>query len=73
MATKQETLGIDTVAVNRYKKGKRTCDKCIGFKGNGEPKRCDNTAKITILRETGIAEFYCGMHTKETWEEMLNE
>jgi 3'-phosphoadenosine 5'-phosphosulfate (PAPS) 3'-phosphatase len=75
MATEQTTLGgnREKVVVNRYK-GNRNCDKCTGYKGNGEPKRCGNTAKFAILRKrTGMAEFYCRMHTRDLWKDMAGD
>jgi len=68
---KQSTFG--EIAVNHYS-GDRRCDYCLGIGENGEPKRCTNSASIVILRgNVGVAEFFCKMHTMDTWEEMAND
>lgn len=65
--TEQETFG--NVSVNQYS-GDRRCDSITGIDEDGNPERCKNTAGLTILRRGGIAEFYCGIHTKDVWDEM---
>lgn len=69
--TIQESFG--NVSVNKYN-GSNRCDRCVGYKGNGEPMRCTNTASIAILRHyTGVAEFYCKIHSKDSWVEMAEQ
>lgn len=71
MATSRQTT-FGKVSVNSYT-GDRECDACTGYDGNGEPKKCTNTASYTILRHlTGVAEFYCEIHAKDTWKDMCN-
>lgn len=66
----QSTFG--RIAVNEHT-GTRRCDGCTGFNEDGTPNRCQNTASIGIMRErTGIAEFYCKIHAKDTWLEMAD-
>lgn len=66
--TKQTTFG--DISANLYR-GERECDGCTGFDDNGDPQKCTNSAHITILRHaTGVAEFYCKVHSKDTWIEM---
>lgn len=72
MATSQQsTFGDVSVNLN---KSNHTCDGSTGLGPNGEPKRCGNTAHYVVLRHvTGMAEFYCKTHAKDTWEEMVEE
>lgn len=66
--SQQSTFG--NVTVNDYN-GDRECDGCIGFREDGTPKKCNNTASITIMRHsTGIAEFYCNIHKKDSWDDI---
>ena len=65
---KQSTFG--RISITKYK-GERTCDACTGYKGNGEPKRCTNTAKYAVLRHvTGMSEYYCKIHAKDSWQDI---
>lgn len=66
-STEQQTFG--KVSVNKYS-GDRRCDSITGIDDDGNPERCPNDARLTILQRGGIAEFYCGIHTKDVWEEM---
>jgi len=69
--TKQSTFG--KTYVNHYS-GNHRCDKVTGFDKNGEIKRCDNRAKFAIFRvKSDAAEFYCGVHTKPDWKEMVGK
>lgn len=73
--SRQATFG--KITVNEYNGefgGKRGCDECVGTGDNGLPVKCSNNASYVILRhKTGIAEFYCKTHAKDTWIEMANE
>jgi hypothetical protein len=67
-SSQQSTFG--RIAVNEDTSSRR-CDGCTGFHEDGSPKRCDNGSAIVIFRErTGVAEFYCRIHAKDTWLEM---
>jgi hypothetical protein len=72
MGATQTTLEMQELTVNHYLRQDRECDACVGYKGNGEPKRCGNTAKYAVLRESGIAEFFCGIHAKDDWKEIAD-
>lgn len=70
-SSQQSTFG--EVYVNRHN-GDRQCDKCVSIDGDGKPVRCTNTAKIVLHRKyTGVSEFYCGIHTLNTWEDMVEK
>lgn len=69
MASSRQTT-FSSIAVTEHA-GDRRCDGAVGYHGDGTPKRCNNTASIGIMRErTGVAEFYCRIHSKDTWVEM---
>lgn len=69
MATTEQTT-FGEISVNEYK-GDRECDACVGYMENGEPKKCTYTASYTVLRHhTGVAEFYCETHSKDSWKDI---
>lgn len=71
MVSAQSTFG--DLKINHYH-GERRCDKLVGYdEETGEPQRCKNNAKIAVLPGSQIARFYCGVHTKDTWEEMTQD
>lgn len=53
--------------VRECESNSHTCDVIVGIRDNGEIVTCSNSGKVYVN-----GSHYCGIHTRDTWEEMAD-